>query len=328
MTKVNLVLTGAAVVFGVGCLVLFRELGTERNRVLALETQLTQLQRDLNRPQPAASSHEAALATRPTPQTIAAQPAAAPAATAANKPTSAEETAESDEQRQLLSDPAYRAVRVAEHRRHVRSQYPQLASELGWPEEEADSFLDFLAEQGVREAESMMNAGDVKDMGQRYNAFLEQQEKEKRKFLGEQRFQKWTEYVNSASVRELVSELRTQLATSSSPLREEQIKPLTTALVDEHQRHSAERTQNYDASQFTDETPTAERVAYMERRAELVKQSVARSREAGAMVLDSTQQRILDELLARQREEARLEVVSWRAFWEAEERQKAASRSR
>ena len=221
----------------------------------------------------------------------------------------------------------------------MQSQYSQLASELGMSKEEADPFLDLLAEQALREGEYMMESmkkeRDGEDLQQRQRAqmeqhkkLMEQQEKERRQFLGEERFQKWTEYVNSAGARELVSELRTQLAMSTSPLREEQIKPLVKALAAEQQRHQAERTQNYNEFQFTDETPMAERVAYMERRAELVKQSVALSSEAGAMHLDSTQQRILDDLLERQSEEARFEIASWRAFWEAEQRQKAASRSR
>jgi hypothetical protein len=55
---------------------------------------------------------------------------------------------------------------------------------------------------------------------------------------------------------------------------------------------------------------------------------MARSSEAGAMYLDSTQQRILDAMLARQSERARAEVVEWRAFWEADERARAAPGSR
>ena len=38
------------------------------------------------------------------------------------------------------------------------------------------------------------------------------------------------------------------------------------------------------------------------------------------MYLDSTQQRILDTMLERESERARVEVVTLRAFWEAEQR--------
>jgi outer membrane murein-binding lipoprotein Lpp len=330
MTRVNLVLVGAAAIFAVGCLLLLGDLSTERSRVRALESQVAQLQRDVERPRPAVASNETASANEPPAKIVATQPAVTPSATAASKPSTAKKTAEREreQQRRILSDPTYRAVAVAEHRRAVHAQYLQLASELGLSKEEADRFLDLLAEQSLRESESAMKEQDGEDMQKRCRALAEQQAKERRQLLGEQRFQAWTEYVNSAGARALVSELRTQLATSSSPLREEQIKPLVKALAAEQQRHWAERVQNYDGIQRTDEPPVAERVAYMERRAELVEQSVARSKEAGAMYLDSTQQRFLDELLERQSESARAEVTEFRAFWEAEERQRDGSRSR
>ena len=63
----------------------------------------------------------------------------------------------------------------------------------------------------------------------------------------------------------------------------------------------------------------------MERRAELVEQSVARSREVGAMYLDSTQQRIFAAMLEAQSERARAEVVSF--FRPSGKQSKSRSRS-
>jgi hypothetical protein len=325
MTKANAVLAVAAGIFGVGCLVLFRGLSSERTRVHALEAQLAQLQRDVKPPEPADSDNGTALASEPA-QTAPMQPAAASSTSTAststtNKPVAAKDTAERDRQRRVLADPSYRAAARVEERLQLRSEYPQLAAELGLSKEEGDRFLDLLSEQSLRESESATKEQPGEDVQRRRRKLFEQQEQERREFLGEQRFQLWTEYVNSAGARGLVSQLQTQLATSTSPLREEQIKPLVKALAAEQQRHWAERQENYSASaQQTEETPVADRVAYMERRAELVEQSVARSREAGAMYLDSTQQRILNAMLETQSERARAEVASFRAFWEAEKR--------
>lgn len=69
--------------------------------------------------------------------------------------------------------------------------------------------------------------------------------------------------MNSTGARALVRELRTQLATTSSPLREEQAKPLVKALAAEQQRHWAEREQNHAGTDAS--APVAERVAYMDR---------------------------------------------------------------
>ena len=46
------------------------------------------------------------------------------------------------------------------------------------------------------------------------------------------------------------------------------------------------------------------------------------------MYLDTTQQRILNAMLETQSERARAEVVSFRAFWEAEQRAEASAHSR
>ena len=319
MTKANVVLAVAAGIFGVGCLVLFRDLSSERSRVHALEAQVARLQRDVKPPEPADSDNGTTPASEPA-QTAPMQPAAASTSTT-NKPVAAKDTAERDRQRRVLADPSYRAAARVEERLQLRSEYPQLAAELGLSKEEGDRFLDLLSEQSLRESESATKEQPGEDVQQRRRKLFEQQEQERKAFLGEQRFQLWTEYVNSAGARGLVSQLRTQLATSTSPLREEQIKPLVKALAAEQQRHWAERQENYSASaQQTEEMPVADRVAYMERRAELVEQSVARSREAGAMYLDSTQQRILNAMLETQSERARAEVASFRAFWEAEKR--------
>jgi hypothetical protein len=322
MTKANIILAAAATVFGVGCLVLFKDLSTERNRVLALEAQVAQLQHDLKRPEAAASQSPE--------QTALAQPAAtssneAAGASAASKPLAANANAEREIQRQVNADPAYRAVRLAERRSELLPEYPQLAADLGLSTDEAERFLDLLSEQSLRETEEDMKR-PVGDPQERRRKLFEQQELERQAFLGEQRFQLWREYVNSTGARALVRELRTQLATTSSPLREEQTKPLVKALAAEQQRHWAEREQNHASTDPG--APVAERVAYMERRARLVEESMARSKEAGAMYLDSTQQRIFDAMLDQRSRRARAEVASWQTFWEADERARVAAESR
>jgi hypothetical protein len=332
MSKANVVLAAAAVVFGSGCFVLFRDLSTERNRVYALEAQVARLQREMKAPEPVSSDKETAPTSDPGAEAVAAKPAAssstsASSTPAATKSVAAERSAERAEWRRVLADPAYREAMRAEQRLRLKPQYPELAAELGLSQDEADRFLDLLAEQSLRDSESAMEEKPGEDPQQRIRKRHEQAENERRAFLGEERFRAWTEYVNSAGARALVSDLRAQLATSSSPLREDQSKPLVKALAAEHQRHWAERQQNYSSAVWT-EKPVAERIAYMERRAALIEESLERSREAGAMYLDSEQQRRFDEMLDRQRERARAEFELWRASLEAEKRGKAAAGSR
>ena len=123
--------------------------------------------------------------------------------------------------------------------------------------------------------------------------------------------------MNTASARAFVDELRSHLATSSSPLREEQVKPLVKALAIEHERHAAERHENYQAEvsrsgQWTEATPAAQQIEYMERRAALIEASLDRQQKAGEMYLDAIQQRVFKAMLDRHREHTRELLEAWR----------------
>lgn len=336
MTKANAVLAVAAVVLGSGCFVLFRDLGIERDRVQALEAQLARLRRDSEAPEATRTEEKTASTSKPPVQAVAATPATS--STSVSSTPAVSKSAEAkrralDEWRRMLADPAYRKAMLAQHRLRLQPQYSELAAELGLSQDEADRFLDLLAEQSLRESTDGMkddpgaNSENPEERRRRLKERQEQAENERKALLGEERFRTWTEYVNSAGARAQVRDLRTELATSSSPLREDQIKPLVKALAAEQQRHSAERQQHHSGAKWIDETP-AERIAYMERRAALIEESLERSREAGAMYLDSEQQRRFDEMLDRQRDRARAELELWRAELEAEKRGRAAAGSR
>jgi hypothetical protein len=321
MTKANIVLAATAVIFATGCLVLFTDLGSERDRVRALEAQLASLQRDVSAhsraSQPAASA----------PEVEAAPTEAAPARNVTVKPARAAATPSSappdnSEWRAVLADPEYRKARLAERRLQLQRGYPQLVEALGLSPDEAERFLDVLTEQSLRETELEMKK-QPRDPMQLRRELYAQAENERREFLGEERYRAWLEYVNSSGARGLVNELRTQLATTNSPLREDQVNPLVKAIAKEQARHTAERRANHAGAQWTTETPPSEQIAYMERRNALIEETLQRQQEAGEMYLDSTQQRLFNAMLDRQREEARVELASWRAELEAQQRRRA-----
>ena len=216
----------------------------------------------------------------------------------------------------------------------LEPQRADIASALGLSPDETDRFLELLAEHSIRDSEYRMKAevaGDgqnSEEWRREYRERHDQLRSERKAFLGEERFRRWTEYVDSAGARAEVRELRAQLATSTSPLRDDQTTPLIAALAAEQRRHTAERQQHHGGEQWTDETPAAQRIAYMERRTELIEESLERSREAGAMYLDSEQQRRFDEMLERRREQAHAELETWRASLKAEKRLRTATGSR
>ena len=173
--------------------------------------------------------------------------------------------------------------------------------------------LDLLAEQSLRERESATKVQPGDDVQQWRTKLSEQQEQERRAFLGEKRFQAWTEYVQGAGARRLVSELRTELATSSSPLSEVQIKPLVKALAAEQQRSWAERQENHSGLEWTDETPVAEK-GRVHGTTRQVGRGIPGSIEGGAIYLIPPSSGFSTRC-SKGRANAHAEVVSWRASW-------------
>lgn len=335
MSKTTAAIAVLALLVAVACLLLSAQLGAERSRVESLEAQLRQLQRELNAPQSRPSERRESAST---PQSSGSTPAAAPAfstsSSAQSKPVETRPPEHLAQWRRLLADPAYRDAMRVQHRMQLEPQRADIASAVGLSPDETDRFLELLAEHSIRDSEYRTKdeiAGDDQNSEQWRRKNRERHDQlryERRAFLGEERFRRWTEYVDSASARAEVRELRAQLATSTSPLRDDQATPLIAALAAEQQRHTAERQQHHGGEQWTDETPAAERIAYMERRAELIEESLERSREAGAMHLDSEQQRHFNETLERRREQARAELEMWRASLKAEKRLRTATGSR
>jgi hypothetical protein len=329
MTRTNIGLTAAALVLAAGCLFLFSDTSVQRNRVRVLEAQVAQLQREMTtaiRTSQPVETNTVAQASEP-PARAEPPPAPQPSAPVVAKPA----TSPNNEWRTVLADPAYRRARLAEFRLQLQQGYPQLVAELSLSADEAERFLDLLAEQNLRENEQGMKERSGPDYMQWSRELYARAEKERRAFLGEERFRTWTEYVQSAQARGMVSDLRTQLATTNSPLREEQIKPFVRALATEHERHAAQRQENYQAETggggaWTEATPASEQIEYMERRAALIRASLDRQREAGETYLDSVQQREFNAMLDRRREQARIELESFRAQAEATERNRSRSR--
>ena len=336
MSKSNAAIAILGLILTVACLALFRQLGAERSRAQSLEAQVRELQRELKAPQSRPSEEPESAPAPQLPESTPAAAAVSPTSTGSSAQSKPVETTPPEhlaQWRQLLADPAYRNAMRVQHRMQLEPQRADIASMVGLSPDETDRFLDLLAEHSIRDNEfrtkdDLAGVDPNSQEGRRKNRERHDQlRNERREFLGEERFRRWTEYVDSASARAEVRELRAQLATSTSPLRDDQATPLIAALAAEHRRHTAERQQHHGGAQWTESTPSAEQIAYMERRAELIEESLERSKEAGAMYLDSEQQRRFNETLERRREQARAEFEMWRASLKAEKRLRTATGS-
>jgi len=143
-----------------------------------------------------------------------------------------------------IADPARRAAMLAERRRGARTQYPRIAERLGLAPDEYERLLDLLAEQDFGYQERMSRC--VLDPECNYRNFNRDDAKSRplqiADLLGGDRAQRFEEYQNSLSEREIVTQLRARL-TDNAYLSSELSESLILALADERARFEAEMRQ-------------------------------------------------------------------------------------
>jgi len=327
MKRVNALLTAAGVALvlvSAWATVMFVSFRSEKERAHALESQVAQLQRQLD----AAGGREEALAAG-----MSSRVAQSPSPPAAHSPTAPRKAAspdheaherEQDRWRRRMADPKYRAAMLAEQRYHIERRLPDIA-QIGFAPEVLDRLLDLLAEQQLRENEAMppgpgseaRTEEDARRQQLEMRARAQRDEEERRALLGESDYARWQEYMDTGPARAQLRDLRVQLSTTRSPLRAEQFDSLVKSLTAEHQRHQAERRAHHAANQDTQ--PAAIQV-YMERRFALIEETIERQRELGRTYLDSEQIELFNRMLDRELEGARVELKSWAVFNKAEMR--------
>jgi hypothetical protein len=150
-------------------------------------------------------------------------------------------------QRELMKDPEYRKLQLAQTRVNMERNYPGLVEELGLSEKEADRLFDLLAEnQTALSAESqLLTASATQDQAameetmRRRQAIQREQDEAVRAMLGG-KYTQWQEYQQTRPARSRVTSLSSQLAQAGSPLTEAQTRSLTTAMIAEQQRQTQE----------------------------------------------------------------------------------------
>lgn len=326
MNKLNIVFATVAIAFGSGCFYLLHNLRTEQARADHLQLRIDELERSQkSEPRGEERVVEAAAPTA-LDDTVAhtqlspAPPPPPPAPAKVMKPAALARNAAVRRQRQALANPAYRDAMRAMHRTMIEQENPELAEALNLSPDEADRFLNLLADEVLREQEQEGVYGEKKltDLAQperrrKGDERQRQIEAERADLLGELRLQEWKKYQQSKAARAQVRELRSNLGASAFPLRDDQVEPLIASIAAEQQRHQADRAKLHGASAWTDDTTEAERLDYMEQRKELIDESLTRTYEIARAHLDSTQLRRFNELLERDRNRARIELELWRA---------------
>lgn len=239
------VFAGIAVVTSSMSVVLWRDLRTARQANTELRTQLTEARSVALTPAavaPVVANPEPAAAAATVAASTSSAPASAPVRPASQSTAAMIENSMNLE-RDLMKNPEYRKLRLAQTRVNMERNYPGLAEELGLSEKEADRLFDLLAEhQTAMSAESQLiglngtqDQAAVQEMIRRQQAMQREQEESIRNMLGG-KYSQWQEYQQTRPARSRVTSMGSQLAQAGMPLTEAQTKALTSAMIAEQQR--------------------------------------------------------------------------------------------
>jgi hypothetical protein len=336
MRHATLLFGVATLAFGSASAYLLQEVREERERSTALQARVQELEQARARPSPFRPS-------RPTPSAVgndskrtvaSAEPpvaalAAAPSAAISQAIQTSPQPAMSPRNRRneierqlklLQEDPEYRAAMRTQQRMQMSRQYSDVGQALQLQPDEADKLLDLLAEQQLRQMENRppFNEGQpdpaaMQEWQRKQQEQRRQNESEVAALLGSAKAQEWQSYQKTMPARTQVRELSTMLASSSNPLRQEQVQPLVDAIAAEQQRRSTELPR--PAVRSADGRPATpmDRTAMMEENLKRVEQYNQRMHDAAALHLSSQQLERFDQILKQQLEMQRANLSMMRA---------------
>lgn len=201
------------------------------------------------------------------------------------------------------------AADLAYRRLELQLKYPDAIAVLNLHTDEAARFFDLLARQERRDAEREISG---KDAGKELQQMWAANKAEQAALLGEARMADWNKYLNSLGARAELRELRNQLADSDYPLRRDQYEPLVALLAAEQVRHKGEREQlRHSMGANAKNVPPEEVIEYMDRRMDLIEESLARRQRAAATILDTEQLKRYQTMLDLQRLQSQVEYDSF-----------------
>jgi hypothetical protein len=329
MSKVVLISVAASVGLGLLSLHLVKQLKEGEATIADLKAQVTSLQEQQQR-QPV----QPPLAQTPPPEQIA-EPPREVIGTPAEKPKTIgvvvgpnqvppaapnrEERMrmmreQRERQRQLMQDPEYREAMRVQTRGTFARTYPGVIQELGLDQQQADEFLDLLADQQMRANEQMQSLWEAKDpdhndpaaMQERQRKFAQlaaetqrNNEAELAARFGQDKLQAWREYQSTMGTRFELENMRNTLAATGLPLSEDMSKPLLKALAQANKADMSEYATTVDPAA----SPAQARLALssgfdgsnMERQLEVTKKRNQRMLDAISPYLSFEQRKAIEK---------------------------------
>jgi hypothetical protein len=244
------VCAGIAVISSITSVTLWHELRAERLTSGELRTQLVASRTAVQFPAAPAPPGTTAPATAAAVATTGAEPNSAPAAPPKPAPQSTAAMIENslNLEKDLMKNPEYRRLRLAQARSSIKRNYPGLIEELGLSEKDADSLFDLLAEQQTALSAEMQFIGTngtqdqaaMQDLMRRQQAMQREQDEAVRNLLGS-KYTQWQDYQQTLPARSRVTNMSSQLAQAGIPLTEAQTRSLTATMIVEQQRQRQEQ---------------------------------------------------------------------------------------
>lgn len=338
MNKILLLLLVSTVGLGLMSLHLVRELRTERENSRALQTRFQAFQDMTTRLQaprrvvpmepaavPPPSSAQFIAVARPPVATPTASASGAAAAQAPSREDSARWIRENIErQRALLQNPEYREAMKAQQKMMLARTYSDLDKELELDPEQFDQLLSLLTDQQLRQMENqpvgdeLANRASAEDFQRRMQQQQQANDAELVAMLGGEKFRAWKDYQSTMGVRHQVTQLRSTLSASGTPLDQDQIKPLLKAMASEQQRQMKEYQKEAQKegqrrgsmqSAITFAEPSVNQLQWQEQNLQRMAQHNKRMRDAVAPILTAEQLRHFER---EQNEQLRMQEVQMR----------------
>jgi hypothetical protein len=287
---------------------LWRELDQERTRNAELRAHLDARPTRPAPVPPAQAVTAAPPATLPAPSPAPESHAANFAATpAARVEPGAREEAEAS-QRRMLQQARYREAWRAQQRLNYARRRENVIRLLGFTPEEADAVVEIAIDRHLSWIDRPQQKPVTKEHLQQQLALSGEDRREDdaklRALLGEEKFARFQQYMESRSTRVQVDQLRPQF-TGADALRDDQVEPLIAALHVEYTRLHEEQ-QAYRTSLHSNDAPPVP--DHGERELDLLKAAYERMHTAAAPVLSASQLKRLDTLLKRDLDRQELEA--------------------
>ena len=291
MRKLMVVLSLAFVASAVASMLLWRELAAERerNRVLTLRLGTHEFAANPLRPADPAPAAPVAPVQSPLPVPVTSAPEAAPPQAAPSEQEQWEA-----QQRRLFADPRFRDAWRAQRRLNYAPRRANLIRVVVLTPEQADAAIEFQLDQELRRAERGPNAPVTRDMLEEEDRILETQ---LRGLLGDEKFARWNDYMQSRPSRMQVDRLRTELS-GADAIRDDQVEPLIAALHVEHAQATTALEEYRESLRVNGHDGNFSQI-YGQREIEEMKAMHRRMHDSAATVLSASQLGQLDAMLER-----------------------------